>query len=286
MEDRVKYVWRLCKNSDETAKLLFDCKFDDMIAYVQAEARVEKDKLDTKVKWLRSLLETKEKWAACYTYQLRSFGIHSTQRAEAIHSSIAVFRSKRSTMMEIVRNLERMAEEHNIASNMAAVDAMLGQTIGMKPVLQPACNNLASVLHPFPRLICNAQSVQIVRYQCSEIANEANLEQKFRIFVNDVSQQSDVEYEVLTKMNCAVDHGIDQTATNLCYTSPSPSHVASLLGCTCQFPQCWGLPCRHMFRVMFHLGCTYWEQALIVSYISCIIFSNNFLLRYTTVVLR
>ena len=170
-----------------------------------------------------------------------------------------------------MQNLERMAEEQHLASNMAAVDAMLGVTIGRKPVLQPACVKLASVLRPFPRVICNAQSVQIVRYQCSEVYDVEIMERKFRVFVNDGLQQPDLTYDELTNMNSVVDHGVDETPTGLCYTSQTPTHVASLTGCSCQFPKCWGLPCRHMFRVMFHLGCTSWEQASIVSCIFCII---------------
>ena len=38
-------------------------------------------------------------------------------------------------------------------------------------------------------------------------------------------------------------------------TSTSASRVrhTTLHGCTCQFPTCWGLPCRHMLRLLLHL---------------------------------
>jgi hypothetical protein len=95
---------------------------------------------------MKSLLARKEQWAACYTWKMRTYGIHSTQRAEAIHSSINVFCDKKSTILEIVKDLERMAEEHHSASAMSALDAMLGVTIGRKPVLLPP--ELQYVLRP------------------------------------------------------------------------------------------------------------------------------------------
>mmetsp|Transcript_7114 Transcript_7114/g.18111 ORF Transcript_7114/g.18111 Transcript_7114/m.18111 type:complete len:274 (-) Transcript_7114:151-972(-) len=41
------------------------------------------------------------------------------------------------------------------------------------------------------------------------------------------------------------DHGLDDLYM---------THVVSLFSCTCQFPECWHLPCRHMFRLYTQLN--------------------------------
>lgn len=72
------------------------------------------EKLNKQLKWLESLRARKEQWAACYTWRHRTFGIHSTQRAEAIHSAIRWFCSKKSTILGITNDLEQMADEHSL----------------------------------------------------------------------------------------------------------------------------------------------------------------------------
>jgi len=278
--------WYLCKTSEESQQLHFDAKFDELIAYVEANGIAAEELMNRKLSWLQSAKIIKEKWAACYTWRLRTFGIHSTQRAEGIHSSTSVFCSKKSTLMQIVRNLERMAEEQNLSSRMAAVDRMLGLTIGRNPVLLPVCERLQSFVCPFARIMMNAQAVQLVRYQCSELTVGSNvdeeecqvIERQSKVFVvdNHVDTQSADLQEVGedTTIMMAPDHGIDDLSSG----SRNLSHVSSLTGCTCQCPKCWGLPCRHMFRVMMHLGCNTYEHATIVSSTLCIMKLDSFLL--------
>ena len=288
--------WQLCKNSDEKEAIVFDAKFNDLVTYVKMNATAKKEKVETQVEWLSSLLGRKEQWAACFTWKERTYGIHSTQRAEAIHSGINVFCSKTSTILDMVKDLERMSEEHHTASAMTTIDAMLGVTIGRKPILLPVCEVLQGMLRSFPRMLVNAQAAQIVRYNCCALNDDISQVndlmsllvspalRQFRVFVHRASVDNNtvtvnVDHEVLhgnyvpesmadVSKSSPCDHGIDEIVDiNGTPRSSlmSNSHVASLLGCTCQFPKCWGLPCRHMLRVMFHLGIDLWEQANMVS---------------------
>ena len=40
-------------------------------------------------------------------------------------------------------------------------------------------------------------------------------------------------------------------------------HVASLHGCSCQYHQCWGLPCHHIIRIMMDVGESSWKTVMV-----------------------
>jgi len=110
-ETASKMWWNMCKKTDESEQDGFDERFNSLIQFIK-----DKGTVNTKMPWLHGLLAKKNQWAACYTWRYRSFGIHSTQRAEAIHSSIARFCSKTSPFLAITMNLEQMAFTHAMKS--------------------------------------------------------------------------------------------------------------------------------------------------------------------------
>ena len=60
------------------------------------------------------MLDGAKQWAACMTYQYMTFGVHSTQRAEAIHSAMqSRFADKSSTFLQLVKDIERMAADND-----------------------------------------------------------------------------------------------------------------------------------------------------------------------------
>ena len=122
--------WRLCKNSDIGERAHFSDKFNAMVAFTRQHSSASKEKVDMQIQWLDTLASRKHKWAACFTWEHRTYGIHSTQRAEAMHSAIAVFCSKQHTILEIVTRLEQMAEEQALKSELLALDSIMGSTIG------------------------------------------------------------------------------------------------------------------------------------------------------------
>jgi hypothetical protein len=117
--------WRLCKNSDEGGRVCFDDKFNILIQLVTENANTSGGKLDKELTWLSSLCARKEQWAVCYTWQYQTYGIHSTQRAEAIHCAINVFCCNTSTILDITKKLEQLAAEHTLRNKMENVNVML-----------------------------------------------------------------------------------------------------------------------------------------------------------------
>ncbi len=109
-----------------------------------------------------------------YTWRHRTFGIHSTQRAEAIHSAIRWFCSKKSTILGITNDLEQMADEHSLKNRMGTVMAMLRGTIGQKPMLLPGLEKTSNNMGPFPRIMMNAQAALVLQYNCVALDDNSN----------------------------------------------------------------------------------------------------------------
>jgi hypothetical protein len=98
--------WRLCKESDSTMQVEFDSEWAALVELIKTHSSV--DAFATQEAWLRSMNDRKMKWAACFTWSHCTFGIHSTARAEALHSAVNQFCSKQSTAVEIVKDIEAM----------------------------------------------------------------------------------------------------------------------------------------------------------------------------------
>ena len=247
--------WRLCKTSDECERACFDDKFDALVSLIQTNANATDAKLNKQLTWLSSLHSRKEQWAACYTWKHRTYGIHSTQRAEAIHSAISQFCSKGSTILGITMDLEQMADMHTLKNNMNQVTAMLRGTITQSFSLLPGLERTASNLESFPRIMMNAQAALLIKYDCNPLGDDdtvPNDEKSFLVVPTNVGETT--KFQLCDPMengsmfsdhdgfNQEVDHGItlkeDRVKCN--------GHTTTLKKCSCQFPILWGLPCRHM----------------------------------------
>lgn len=215
-------------------------------------------------------------WAACFCWQHRTFGIHSTQRAEAIHSSIARFCSIRSSILAITKNLEQMAEQHNLKSEMNALNHLLESTIKSTTLL-PMATKISDKLTRFGWKMTNAQAAQIARYRCELIDSDTvpECERQYRVTLivmddnenrnsyplptSSVLNTSDQTPPEFVKAFNEVDHGVISSLTS----RNVKGHVASVSRCSCQYAQCWGLPCRHIFRVLMELNTDCWKTCLV-----------------------
>jgi hypothetical protein len=65
--------------------------------------------------WLDTMKCKTPEWAACYTWQHWSYGVHSTQRAESVHGVINTFCSKKCTIPVIAStDLEQQMSEKKV----------------------------------------------------------------------------------------------------------------------------------------------------------------------------
>jgi hypothetical protein len=108
--------------------------------------------------------------SACFTWMHRTYGIHSTQQAESVHSVIARFCCVTRTFLEITKDLEQMAEKHAMKSKMRDMEMLLERTIESTALFTlPMAKRIGAQLTPFARKVLNAQTAQIAMYKCTKI---------------------------------------------------------------------------------------------------------------------
>lgn len=274
--------WKLCKDTDASDRDSFNDNFQTLTEFIVNNASAGKEVVEKQIPWLQFLMAKKDQWAACFTWMHRTYGIHSTQRAESVHSVIARFCCKTRTFLEITKDLEQMAEKHSLKSQMREMETMLERTIECTALFTlPMAKRIGAQLTPFARKLLNAQAAQITMYKCTKVhSGSATLpehEQQFKVtmFVpNDDKEELPSMYSsdefinpptelsrapALRHALIANDHGI---STHDGGKQPRV-HVASLQGCSCQYHQCWGLPCRHIIRIMMDAGESSWKTVMV-----------------------
>jgi hypothetical protein len=257
--------WKLCKSSDVSEQATFDDKFDKLVDLISRTATVGDEKIRDRDEWLQSLKLRKKQWAACYTSEYITAGIASTARAEAMHSAISQFSNKCCSILDIVLDLEQMAEGQQFKSKMATVDVMLRSAIAQLN-LPPGFERIQQEIGAYARMIMNAQIGQILQYQCARMENgESGPPTNDTQYVVsrsgqlpasvDLSKPNEIQRSDYDQLELAADHGVDK------YSIQGGSHhVTSVNDCTCQFHKKFGIPCRHQFSVMFLIGGTVQEM--------------------------
>ena len=226
--------WRLAKYSDSqfNPKPLWD--------WIVARVMEEESSGDALV-WLESLWVKREHWLACLTWQHCSWGIHSTQRAESIHSAIKKVRLANKSMSSLIEHLVKLNEkqrDRHLVDDVRASIRTAADSANMSPLLE----ELSKRLTPHAFDICKAQAARALMYTCARLSNSSHT----------VTYSSPNKPSALTPTvgedgkiicwQCNADFGTESEPT-------LAGHQTSLENCSCQFYNCFRLPCRHMFLV-------------------------------------
>mmetsp|Transcript_35397 Transcript_35397/g.88112 ORF Transcript_35397/g.88112 Transcript_35397/m.88112 type:complete len:113 (+) Transcript_35397:274-612(+) len=84
----VDMFWRIAKRSDLLSCADFEAEFADLTALARATTCCDEKTRELAFEWLAALGERREQWAARFTWKHLTLDVHSTQRAEAIHSAL------------------------------------------------------------------------------------------------------------------------------------------------------------------------------------------------------
>ena len=76
----------------------------------QFQSEVNHAKFSNANKWLETLYNKKSQWAARWTWGHLTMGAHSTQRSEAVNSSIKHFLNSHTLLTELVTKIEEYRE--------------------------------------------------------------------------------------------------------------------------------------------------------------------------------
>jgi hypothetical protein len=163
-----KKWWTLCKSSDSTLQESFEADWELFSQYIIKNGNFSSEKTAlAKKQWLERMGRKAHQWAACFTWGSTTFGIHSTQRAEAIHSVIHSFCSKHRTIVDLTRDLEQMAHHQQQKRETESLRVKLGQFLGPRMLIFPPAASLAKKLTPHAADMVESQAAQIPLYcQC------------------------------------------------------------------------------------------------------------------------
>ena len=282
--------WRIAKQSDLQSLDTFDSEWAAWVALIRDGASAEDEKVEKGIQWMESRLRVnKHKWALRYTWQQMTCGIHSSQRAESIHSVIKIFHRQSALVTDLVRHLE--SENERIRSKGEIQTEVLRLRNDKKhQTSYPFVASMKPVLSPYGFLLLLQQEVQAKQYICPT-CREPTLDADedfdgmqtavhdddtvFRPFHLDdhhllpVSSRKDGEYTQYAVQRMSPDVAtvrplqIDATgeiATHECDEDQGVGDQgvgdmalvrrATLYWCSCQWSKAHGgIPCRHMIRV-------------------------------------
>ena len=241
--------WRLAKQTDKYSD--WDSDWAALLALVEQGSGREKAKADAR-EWLQAREVDKERWAYRFTWRLRTLGIHSTQRIEAVHSAVAHFLSTNRLLTDLLEQLDRYSGdvELRIATRDLRFHARLIQ------------RGQAALEHHLiieaSRFGLSAYALVLLRAQVQQASNY------------DVRDPADVGGTfAVSRRTGAADAGPSTADEHADYdadyglSTPGLSgvrlvHIPSaaedgVATCSCQYQECHGLPCRHILRVITHL---------------------------------
>ena len=225
--------WKVAKGTDLSQRDTFENRWTDLCNFIESKHDMKKSYEDKK-RWLDGMGSKKEMWAACYTWQHTTFGVHCTARAKAINRSVAAFCSKHSNVVELLKDLEAMALDQAMASFYTRTRNEIQAGLPVHFTTRPSVETWALRLSGFARKL---------------VLEQVNLAMNYNIEKKDEDQYAIVysgRVEDLDDLDgYAQDHGTQEVVKK---------RITSLEGCSCQWTSCWKLPCRHQFRLLLDLS--------------------------------
>ncbi|MGH7955110.1 MAG: hypothetical protein ACREOZ_04035, partial [Gloeomargaritales cyanobacterium] len=245
--------------------------------------------VEQKLKWLDTMKQKKEVWVGRYTWGELTFGIHSTQRIESIHSSVARFCNKNHQISMIVKKLVNLADEHAFKSGIEAARAANRKIADRECAAFKMAQSLLGKVTGYAFDIVISEAAQVENYQVL-LLREEDEKQVYSVGLTEASRAKAREYAKLRAKECSlarkskkrkpvvkesmickqtdcqngkgVLNAAEKTpeAGPVCVTNEDgfgrdfikaneKGHFTTLTKCSCQFVVSRGLPCRHMFCV-------------------------------------
>ena len=189
-------------------------------------------------KWLAKMAEEKKRWAYRWTWQWLTMGIHSTQRIESLHAHVMGYLRASTLLVELVPKLELYGA--TVASRAETRDhrhIRLEQSAA-KANAHPFIDALSQRIHPHALLMVKSQFHQASYYRVDSMEEKG----VFRVtrFADPAAGPASPDVEA---DGDDADVGLDS------HSFSAPPRTTTLMSCSCQFPTCYGLPCRHILRV-------------------------------------
>ena len=238
--------WRLAKDTDCASKNKFDAEFDDFIALVGRTARGETK--SHQLDWLKTMKASKHKWAARYTWSVCTWGIHSTQRAEAMQSALKGVLVASMMLTEVLKEIEK----YNVLSrNKRDISDIrrVSHVHHLSEFLPPWIRTALTQLTPYAQSLLIEQYKQSMNYESTDESDGKWLVSRLRIAAT--SSATPLVYDeagFVKSYACNEDFG---------FAESDKVRTVTRSACSCQYAEAFGgLPCRHELCVLAKRGAT------------------------------
>ena len=257
--------WKIVNNTDirsaatineEFHRLLVDHNIADLCTSEGTHEEGMEDVLEDKdpvgcAAYMRHLWRLRKVWAKRFTHEYVTRGISSTQRSEALHHMLGKFINHNTPLREYVHKYDKL-----LNSIWDTIDAGMLKRIYWLPRLQscfPEEKEAYEYLTAYACAIVIRELKETPMYQSFPFCVHC---QSFW-FPNGCAHPFDHWYSV-RRMNASCDkkdqdHDIEIPCIDepfhdrLCHVKPGEQ-----VYCTCQFPTCMGLFCRHVLECRHH----------------------------------
>ena len=265
--------WRLAKTSDVTfanssefeqltsdwittcvvpCQKDFDSYWDEMVTLIFQHAAGTT--VDGAKVWLSKLHSIRKKWAASFTWGVLTWGLHSTQRSEAIHSAI---KRRRALVGFHLVNLTHNLVDYNVATRLARdVDNIRSSLkhLSQSAVQDPETEAVREQITPYAFDLLRSQVSQALRYEyLDEVAGQHEGADVY--FVRPVETATPLREDQPFTFDDADapcdfghydDFGIGEPLK-------INGHWTTVNWCSCQFLSSYLIPCRHTIMLRIRL---------------------------------
>lgn len=239
--------WRVVQQTDATTRESFDNEWAEFRAMVESRLHGSASTRLSALAWIDERALDKGRWAYRFTWQYRTLGVHSNQRIEAVHGAVDHFLGPRRLLVDFVDQMDAYCSRVDEQASTREL-----RYLQRVHVAAGACAN-----HPFMDVLSSAVTAFAL------MLVKAQLQQSMFYIVNpaqsSVSNGDGAVFSVSRSRDFASpssapgndDAGIDHGMPDLDRSMPRTVHIGADGNaiCSCQFPNCYGLPCRHILRV-------------------------------------
>jgi hypothetical protein len=203
---------------------------------------------DAGLRFLRSLYASRHKWAACFTWSRITWGLNSTQRAEAIHSAIK--RRKSLANFSMVTLIEMLVNYNNESRDRRAVDEVrrritqVANGASVPEWINAVTNRTPANITPYACELLFAQTAQALKYKFIDTGHTVGGCEVFEV-VRDSSVDPLPSALVYDEWGQIV-FGEDDEDFGLSRSRYSTFRLTTLNVCSCQLQQSLAIPCRHI----------------------------------------
>lgn len=259
-----KLWWCLCKDSDTRAQSTFDVKWAELAAFISNNATAGTDKVQGQAAWLESMRARQKQWAGCWTYRWLTYGLHSTQRIEAIHSGVQTYSRKSAMVKDLIKDVESHADSIASRSETAAIRAALKNSF--RSTTAPLCvREQEGAITPFAFGILRAQAAEAEQYVAVPVVPTPVRDVRTVYCVRRSSGAGTAAPAAApppvvapappAATNDANDDGVpddvrdaDLGLVSRLFDHSEPDRITTCTTCTCQMFEVWGIICRHSLK--------------------------------------